>query len=446
MSSPAAVVRRRWPIRALVVLLLALVPALGLAFARPAQAATTPGGTSRAEALAQLQVVQRSIDQTLALLEQGQRQQAFEVAKTGYLDHYEAVEIPLRVADPGLTLRAEEQFAIVRGLISNNAPTETIRPEIVTLRQLVVDSERRLTAKGVAAPAAAVGQGFVILFREGLEAVLLLSVLIGYLEKSRNRRLVRPLLAGVGVAVAASAVTYLAIDALIAVLPFGREVLEAAVALLAVAVLFYVSFWLVARLDRRRWLEFLRARAWTAASAGSATGLILVGFTSIFREGFETALFYAALASFAEGLRGWVALGAGLAAVALGVVVLLVFRFGRRLPVGTFLTVAVALLMATSVAVLGNAVNALQTATLLPFSRLDGWPRLPIFLAQMTGYTPTVQTVLAQAGLAAVYLAGAGWLLWAARRRRRGAASAGADRTPARPAGPTADPAARTPR
>lgn len=425
---------RSLPRRSLVVAAALLVATLGgwLGGARPAAAA--PSNTSRAEALAQLQTVQRSIDSTLSLLEQGRRQQAFAAAKAGYLDHYEIVEIPLRVADPALTVRAEEQFAVIRGLITSGAPTSEIRPEIVTLRRLVVDSERRLTEKGVAAPAAAVGQGFVILFREGLEAVLLLSVLLGYLASTRNRRLTRPLLYGVGAAVAASAATYLVIDALLAVLPFGQEVLDAGVALLAVVVLFYVSFWLVARLDRRRWLEFLRSRAFSAASAGSVTGLMLVGFTSIYREGFETALFYAALTSFAAGLGGWVALGAGIAAAALAGVAFAVFRLGRRLPIGRFLAVAVALLMASSVAVLGDAVNALQNATVLTFTRLDGWPRLPIFLAQMTGYTPTLETVLAQASLAAVYLAGGAWVWRTARRRRAGAQSAGEPRPTGVPA------------
>ena len=104
-------------------------------------------------------------------------------------------------------------------------------------------------------------------------------------------------------AVVATVVTFFAVDALFSVLPFGREVLEAVVGLLAVAMLFYVSFWLIARLDQRRRMEFLQARVWRAASVGSATSLALVGFTAVYREGFETVLFYQALFSFGEGLR-----------------------------------------------------------------------------------------------------------------------------------------------
>ena len=200
------------------------------------------------------------------------------------------------------------------------------------------------------------------------------------------------------------------VDQLFSILPFRREVLEAITALLAVAVLFYVSFWLIARLEQRRWLEFLRARIWTAVSAGSAISLVLIGFTAVYREGFESLLFFQALTSFGTGLGAWVAIGAAAGAIVLGVIATLIFKYGRKLPIKTFLTIAVAFVMATSVAFLGNAVSALQIADVISFTRLESWPHLPIFLAQATGYTPTQETIIAQAALITVYLAGAIWV------------------------------------
>src|SRR4051794_18828727 len=99
---------------------------------------------------------------------------------------------------------------------------------------------------------------------------------------------------GAGVA---TAVTFFVIRGVLGALPFGREVLEAVTAILAVGVLFYVSFWLVARLEHKRWMEFLRSRVWSATATGSTAALAAVGFTAIYREGFETALFYQALVS-----------------------------------------------------------------------------------------------------------------------------------------------------
>ena len=147
-------------------------------------------------------------------------------------------------------------------------------------------------------------QSFLILFREGFEIVLLLSVLLGYLEAARSPQFIKPILVGVGLAAVATVITVLLMPTIFSILPVGREVLEAVVALLAVAVLFYVSFWLIARLEHNRWMEFVRARLWSAVSVGSTASLVAVGFTAVYREGFETALFYQSLLSFGEGLGG----------------------------------------------------------------------------------------------------------------------------------------------
>ena len=166
--------------------------------------------------------------------------------------------------------------------------------------------KRELEAKGFAAPALAFGFSFTILFREGLEAVLLIAVLLGSLEAARAANYRRPLVWGVGGAVAATAVTFLLATFVIEIAPVNREVLEAVTALLAVAVLFWVSFWLVSRLEQKRWMEFMRART-AAVAAGGALAFAGLGFTAVYREGFETVLFYQALALFAEGLILWVA-------------------------------------------------------------------------------------------------------------------------------------------
>lgn len=374
----------------------------------PQASGCTSGSLSRGQAVDQLREVRRSIDRTLRLLDAGRRDAAFQQARTGYLDCFESVEAPLDVvAGVDFRFKVEDVFARVRGLIETNASTSEVRDRIVTLRGLIDDSERHLTAKGVGAPALAFGQSFTLLLREGLEAVLLLSVLLTYLESSAHARQKRPILIGVGLAILATIITFFAVDAIFSVLPFGREVLEAVVGLMAVVMLFYVSFWLIARLDQRRRMEFLQARVWRAASVGSATSLALVGFTAVYREGFETVLFYQALFSFGQGLHGWIFGGMAAAACVLGAVAWAVLKLGRKLPVKRFLTVALVIVMFTSVAVLGNAVRALQEAAILNLHTLDNWPNMPIYLAQATGYYPTLLSVVAQIALIVVYVAGA---------------------------------------
>jgi high-affinity iron transporter len=415
-------IRRR--LLGLLLALAALVPVVTLFSAAPAsavpQAAAQQQAITREDAIRQLAMVRASIDQTLELVKQGKIEQAYTQARTGYLDHFEYVEVPLRVVAPDLTADAETKFAEIRALIKSGAPVDAVRTNIVELRRLIDDTERRLTDTGFDAVAVVAGQSFLIIFREGLEAVLLLTALLGYLEATKATRYRKPIAWGVVLGLAATAVTYLILRFVLAVLPVGREVLEAVVATAAVAVLLYISFWLIARLEHRRWMEFLRSRLFNAVSVGSTTALVLVGFTAMYREGLETALLYQALVEFGQGLGWWIVAGLAAGVVALAVVSYLIFKLGRRLPVKAFLVGAVLLLMATSVAFLGNAVRSLQTADLVGLTPIDGLPRSPIFLSQALGYWPSVQTLASQAVLVTVYVLGATWLLMVRPRVRAG--------------------------
>jgi high-affinity iron transporter len=135
----------------------------------PASAAGT--SVSRAQAVQQLQNVRRSIDVTLDEIKSGDAKKAFDEAKAGYLNHFEFVEIPLRIVDPGLTADAETKFAEIRGLISGGAPVGEVRDSIVELRRLIDNSERKLTSTGVGAPTGVAGQACLSIFREGVEDV-----------------------------------------------------------------------------------------------------------------------------------------------------------------------------------------------------------------------------------------------------------------------------------
>ena len=191
-------------------------------------------------------------------------------------------------------------------------------------------------------------------------------------------------------------------------------------AVVAVVVLFLVSFWLVAQLEQRRRLEFTRARVASAIAAGSSLAFAGLGFTAVYREGFETVLFYQALAIFAKGLGLWVVLGALTAAATLAVAAYAVIGLGRKLPFKQLLVAGASTLLLLSVAFAGNAVRSLQEAAWLPVTPIDGgWARLPIFVAELTGIHPTREGILVQVALLSVYIVGAAYVFGWKRLRRR---------------------------
>jgi high-affinity iron transporter len=406
-------------------LLRALAVALLLAAVLPAAAAAADsgGGDQLERGRHEMVLARAGVADALAAYKAGDRDKAYKLARSAYLDHFEYVEVPLRLRNPNLVLDAEFTFAEMRNRIKAGAPLGDVRASTVELRSQLLDVDRELASKGVAAPALAFGFSFSILFREGVEAVLLIAVLLGSLAAGSAANYKRPLGLGALAAVGATAVTWLLATFLIDIAPVNRELLEAGTALIAVVVLIVVSFWLIQRLEHRRRMEFMRARTAAAIAAGSAGAFFALGFTAVYREGFETVLFYQALALFAEGLGLWVVLGAVAAAIALGAVGYAILRLGRALPLKPMLIAGATILLLLSVAFVGNAVRSLQEADVLAVDPIQaGWARLPVFAAELTGIHPTTQGIAAQAALLLVFALGAGWVFGLAPLRRRRAA------------------------
>jgi high-affinity iron transporter len=400
------------------------LPILAVVWAALALPASASGAEEQfSEALAELERARELTDRSVDVAEAGDREQAYEIARTAYLDHFEFVEIPLRLRDPNLVLDLEFEFAELRDSIQAGVPIGEIQDTAQEIQAGLDDVERELSDPGFAAPAVAFAFSFSILFREGLEAVLLLAVLLGSLEAARAANHRRPLAWGAGAAIGATALTFVLATTVIELAPVDRELLEAGAALLAVAVLFAVTFWLVSRLEQRRWMEFMRTRVSAAIAAGGALAFAGLGFTAVYREGFETVLFYQALTLFAEGLILWVALGAAAAAMALGGLGYAIFGLGRKLPIRPMLIAGASILLLLSVAFVGNAVRSLQSADVVGATPIeDGWARLPIFLAELTGIHPTVEGIVVQAALLGIYAFGALWVFVARPLRARRAA------------------------
>ncbi|MFQ5801996.1 MAG: FTR1 family protein [Candidatus Methylomirabilales bacterium] len=369
----------------------------------------------------ELASIRAMLDRILQDYRDGRMTEAYRASRLVYLDHFELIEIPLRVVDPDLTLEMEYVFANLRTQIRKRASAVEIEKTTRQLREGLTEVEAILQGPGIVAPTLAFTFSFAIIFREGLEAILLLAAILGYLEASRNPAFKRPVYWGTGIAVVATLLTWLLASYVIRISPLGRELLEAITGLVAVAVLFYVSFWLISRLEHRRWMEFIRARVWEAMSTGSMMALTGIGFTVIYREGFETVLFYQALLFLGHGVWAWIVWGFLAGLVVLTILGVAVFRFGLRLPIKVMLGFSVTIMMVLSVTFLGNAFRELQEAGVLQVTSLLGTvPRLPRLVAELTGIHPTLETLGAQALLALVYLAGAVYTFGILPRRYRG--------------------------
>ena len=366
---------------------------------------------SAANISAEAASIRDSLDAAMRDYRLGNFTAAFKESRSAYLDHFESIEIPLRAVNPDLTLDMEYRFADLRTKMQQGADAATVETAELSVRAGVDEIDANFNGTGIAAPALAFTSGFTIIFREGLESTLVIAALFAYLQAGQSRALGRYLLYGVGAAMIASFVSWGIVHYLVSITPVARELLEAVISVLAVGVLFWVNFWLLRRADQKRWMEFMRARAWAAMTSGSAIGLAILGFTAVYREGLETALFYEALAFIGQQVGAYIVLGFVTGLTALAVVGYGLLRTGQKMQVVSFLKIAVPLLMVMSVAFIGTAVQQLQGSGFIgATSILNIMPRLPHIVAQLTGIHPTLETLGAQAILTLIYLGGFTWM------------------------------------
>ena len=389
---------------------------------------TKPMGSAsegqKAEVRDEIDFIREQLMATEIFYELGDTQAAYASARTAYLDSYEYVEIPLRAIAPDFTFEVEYQFATLRNQINDGAPIEDISTTIISLERSLDESERLVSGTGTIAPMIAFISSFSIIFREGLEAVLILGAIITYLEASRNHKFKKYVHYGIGLAIGATAVTWVIASYIIEISGANRELIEAIAALSATAVLFYVSFWILNKIEHKRWMEFVKAKVFQASAAGGTSVFIMLSFFTVYREGFETVLFYQAMFSFAKYMEFYVGLGFILGIVSLLGIYFGFRKLGKRLPLRALFGLTMGIGAYLSIAFLGNAIREFQVLDYIPYTSMLGTiPRLDINVATMTGIYPTLETTVGQIVLLAVYLVASLYVLVLRPKRQKALAA-----------------------
>ena len=340
-----------------------------------------------------LALARSRLDASFSAYRDGDAARALDLAVSSYLEGFEPSEPALDAVDPALRRAIEESYLRYRAALQNGRPVAEVEPLAQSLGGDLSRVEDEL-ASGRIGPAAAFVGSLTILAREGLEAVLLVVALVTVVSRAGRRDALRWIHAGWIAALAVGASTWWAAGRLVIVSGASREVVEGVSALLATAILFYVSYWLVSKVEAARWQAFLDGRMKTALSRGSLGMLAMVSFVAVYRECFETVLFYEALAAQAgPGGGRAIAGGIGAGAALLGALSLAIFRFGQRIPMRRFFAVSSLLLYAFAIVLAGHGIAALQEAGWLPMTPLR------FVRIEWLGIYPTAQGLALQGAL-----------------------------------------------
>ena len=367
--------------------------------------------------------VRDRITRALQFAYAGQHDQAANTAFDAYME-FEKVETGVRAKNADLASRLEAQFANLRTRAAGGAD----RAELVGVeRDLFASLEQaERTVSDRMSPINLFVQSLVIILREGLEAILIIGALIAFLMKAGAAHRKRDIHIGVGAAVAMSLLTAVLLETVFVLSAAHREALEGATMIVAVGVLFYVSYWLLSKMEVAKWTAFVKQRLAVAVTGGSAFALASAAFLAVYREGFETVLFYKAL--FVEGgalSDTFLPVTAGIAVggVILAFVYVAINRWGVRLPLKPFFGITSAFLYYMAFVFAGKGVAELQDGGVLSNTILLGWPRVAAL-----GIYPTVESMLAQAIMALLAAVALFWIFGVQHRRDAVASAAQAQR------------------
>lgn len=406
--------------------------------------------TNTDASMANLDVIVSLLDQ----VENAAAQNNYTQAETTRLEAYTLLELGVeqRLAGfaPEIKTRIEnlfwqgsEEMPGLAVLLAEKSPIDDIRVTLAELKSVIGEAYALLN-NTEGAVGAVVGNSAIIVFREGLEAVLILASLIASLRAADQRRYRRPLIAGAALAFGATVVTWwIATSLLNVLLPFG-ESLEAIVSLISIGVLLLITNWFFHKSYWTGWLASFHSRKkqliqsseteLTASGEGNGTnnggilngsigaftvgqviGLVLLGFTSIYREGFETVLFLQALVLDA----GVTAVLEGVALGLMGVLVvgIITFALEVRLPYKKLLIVTGIMIGVVLVNMVGTTVHVMQALGWIPITPISGL-FFPTWMEQWLGFYATWQGIVLQV-VAAAFVIGSYFLAEHQQKRKR---------------------------
>ncbi|BDR52267.1 iron permease [Bombiscardovia nodaiensis] len=324
------------------------------------------------------------LDQAYQAATSGDGNAGSDLVNKAYYQYYEKLGFEKNVMNAISGSRVslvEYQFKQTRMAMSAGQSAKELKPLVDELKTMLVTDAGVLDG-GAASQVSwftrfitsAFGQAFIVLLREGLEAILVVAAIIAYLVKAGHVNKVRYIYWGIVGGLAASGLVALLFSLIFNGNGPQQEILEGVVALVAMVMLLYTSNWMLSKSSTQSWNQYISSKTASAISQGSVLSLATLSFLAVFREGAETVMFYQAIFAMAPSGRGGIWAGFGLAAVLLVVIFVLIRFTSVKIPIRPFFAITSALMAVMVVIFAGGGVHALIEGDVLPASYLPGVP------------------------------------------------------------------------
>ncbi|SQI40792.1 Ferrous iron uptake protein [Leminorella richardii] len=375
----------------------------GLPTTREAQQAVAATGTTPADSTpdADWSKVVTDIDSAvkaaLVKYKEGDSKGAMMAIQDAYFDLFEAsgMENKIGSRDAAFKTQIENHFTRMVSQIKAGQSLDVVEQQSQSLQTDLLAAVEVL-GSGAQTSWSLLIYSLLIIVREGLEALLIVAAIVAYLVKNNHRDKLPMIRQSVYVALLASVVTAVIFQWLFSNSGASRELLEGFTMLIAVVMLFFMSYWLLSKVEATHWKAYLEGKLSHSLSTGSVVGLWLTSFLAVYREGAETVLFYFALMGDSTTVSGHFSILAGFL---IGCVILLIayviMRFSVvKLPLKPFFMFTGCFMYLMAFVFAGKGVLELIEGKLFEPTLLSGAPEV-VWL----GIYPYVETLIPQAVL-----------------------------------------------
>jgi high-affinity iron transporter len=345
------------------------------------------------------------LKEALDLYQQGKRQEAYQKSVDAYLDGFELAEPALFAKDAALGRELEGRFTEFRSSIRSGADIARIRQLHSDLDQRLVQVAEMLSTDASVSGTYTLFNAALIIIREGVEAALIVSAIIAVLKATGAFQAIRFIHLGWVLALLSGIVTWVVAQTALTVSGAQREVVEGFTAILAAAVLFSVSYWLISKAEAKKWQQYIHSKVQEALTGGRIAALVGVSFLAVYREAFETVLFYQALWLQSQSTKIFVIWGFLVGVALLAVIVWFIFKLGMKIPLRLFFGISSALLYLLAFVFIGEGIKDLQATGWFSETPLPNLPELPVL-----GIYPTLETTLAQGMMMLALIAALFWI------------------------------------
>ncbi len=357
--------------------------------------------------------INSAVAAAIAQYRAGQGKEGMMAIQDAYFDHFEAsgMENKIGSRDTAFKTSLEGYFTRLVSLMKAGQPVAQVQQQADALSQNLTKAVEMLGA-GEESHWSLFIYSLLIIVREGLEALLIVAAIIAYLVKNNHQDKLPMIRQSVWVALLASVVTAALFQWMFANSGANRELLEGGTMMLAVVTLFFMSYWLLSKVEARHWKAYLEGKLTLSLTSGSLAGLWFTSFLAVYREGAETVLFYYALIGDSAGVAGHMSILAGfLVGCVVLLLVYLVMRYTVvKLPLKPFFMATGSFMYLMAFVFAGQGVLELIEGKLFEPTLLKNMPQISVL-----GIYPYLETLIPQVILVLAALLA----LWVMRRRSR---------------------------